>query len=126
MNSRRHSKFVRPQRALARLVSLILLSFIVHGTTVEAVHRHGTIRPVSETGQSVRDANSGDDGISAPSGCGACLICQLQQNFSTGHTNAFHVSPQPIATHHSTQVSALDISSSIVAPRSGRAPPVAS
>src|SRR6266513_1238354 len=80
---RPHSKSVRPQAAFARVLSFLLLSFIVYGTTVEAAHQHGNLfrgRDVAGS-TSVSNLGSGTTRSTNLSGCADCLICQLHQHF---------------------------------------------
>src|SRR6266403_2463769 len=70
--------------SFSRALSLLLLVFILWGTTIEAAHRHGSIVIKQETGSSsLFDARQANTRGSNLTGCGDCLICQLQHNFST-------------------------------------------
>lgn len=40
-------RLVKPRRAFARVLSSLLLGFIVYGTTVEAEHTHGSLTAAS-------------------------------------------------------------------------------
>jgi hypothetical protein len=120
-----HSKPVRPQSAFARVLSVLLLSFIVYGTTVEAAHKHGNPvrgRDVAASA-AVSDFGSGTLRSTNFSGCGDCLICQLQLQFSTTLiANPPTVVPASLRSHFFNLI-AVSVISRTDAPRRGRAPP---
>jgi hypothetical protein len=107
------------------VLSLLLLGFIVYGTTVEAAHTHGML-----TANSVARASN----FSGPAtdlkettrllGCGECLICQLHQNFSATVISV----PQSIGHtsfgSRSVNSTTLPVHSHTTTPRTGRAPPL--
>src|SRR5689334_24071558 len=68
---------------LKRGLGLLLVVFILFGTTVEAAHRHGVGALKSTGTASVINPNSGASTTStAQPGCNDCLLCQLHQNLS--------------------------------------------
>ena len=69
---------------ISRVLSALLLVFVLYGTTIEAAHRHGRILTSGSfsTTTASPTQNAGDVGSSRNS-CSECLICQLQQHFST-------------------------------------------
>lgn len=125
MNNERHLSLFRPHSALARVVSLLLLSFIVYGTTVEAAHTHsgGTVQPTAVESTNVSNLEKELSTTTNLSLCGDCLICQLHQQFSA---SVVEVPPSLLPsteslTHFSIVTSAFQ--SPTAAPRTGRAPP---
>jgi hypothetical protein len=117
---------VRAHGGIARLLSLLLLGFIVYGTTVEAAHTHGGML----TANSVAGASNFSDpatdlkGTTRLQGCGECLICQLHQNFS-----ATLISVPPSISHTSfgsrfVTSTTLPVHSQTTTSRTGRAPPL--
>jgi len=110
---------------LKRGLGLLLVVFILYGTTVEAAHRHGVITQ-SNSATSLTNPNAGGSGtFSTKPGCHDCLICQLHQNFSaTVISVKLNTAPLARVTHAQsfTPVSIRSIASS---PQSGRAPPQA-
>jgi len=125
VNIVRNSKAVRQHHAFTRLLSLLLLGFIVYGTTVEAAHTHGSR---AATGTVVGASNFSDPATDTRTttkqpGCGDCLICQLHQNFSA---TLISVPPSlvPLAVgSHFFNLAAVSVVSQTNAPRRGRAPP---
>ena len=125
VNRRPHSKLVRPHAAFARVLSFLLLSFIVYGTTVEAAHKHGNLVRRSDVpgAASVSDLGSGTIRTTKLSGCGDCLICQLHQYFSTTLiSRPPTVVPAPLRSRI-FNLTAVSVASRTDAPRRGRAPP---
>jgi hypothetical protein len=106
-----------------RWLGLLLIAFILYGTTVEAAHRHG--RVLSENGDVASLSHSEESGnpASSTSGCADCLICQLHQNFSTTLI-AFRLNDPPVQVlHTAATVVAPNLLSRIISPLAGRAPP---
>ena len=122
----RDSKLVRPHSAFARALSLVLLGFIVYGTTVEAAHTHGSLRAANTIvdASNISDPTTETKTTTKLTGCGDCLICQLHQGFST---TLISVPPSLVAgslrssVFNSTPASAH---SQVTSPRRGRAPPL--
>jgi hypothetical protein len=107
----------------SRWLGLLLIAFILYGTTVEAAHRHG--RVLSDRSDVTSLTHSDDSGnlTGNQTGCSDCLICQLHQNFSTTLI-AFRLNDPPTRIlHKTTAVLAPDLLSQIISPVAGRAPP---
>jgi hypothetical protein len=112
--------------ALTRALSVLLLTLIVYGTTVEAVHRHGSVGSKSTSTSSVSDSGSGKTQSLKLAGCNDCLICQLHQNFSSSLISIRSaITAVSVAVHYldSTRPSTHSRTN---APQPGRAPPQAS
>ncbi len=107
----------------SRWLNLLLVVFILYGTTVEAAHRHGRILP-SPTGASAQlDSEHSKNLGTTKTGCNDCLICQLHQNFTTTLI-ALRLNDPP--THLPQRVTTAvpqDLLSRIITPLGGRAPP---
>ncbi|HET6978625.1 MAG TPA: hypothetical protein VFI24_20000 [Pyrinomonadaceae bacterium] len=113
------------QSPLKRGIGLLLLIFIVYGTTVEAAHRHGRVVPPSTHGVAFEQTGSTTTSQTSQPGCSDCLICQLHQNFSA---TLISVKPdtQPVVSHtHTTPLNSVSLRSIACSPQSGRAPPQA-
>jgi hypothetical protein len=118
------SRFRTRSASFSRALTLLLVVFILYGTTVEAAHRHGRILPILEnSAASIIDPGLANNPAGGQIGCSDCLICQLHRNFSTTlitfrQTDApVHVRTQFLNTtlvgcHYKTN-----------APQKGRAPP---
>ena len=83
VTSRLTTRFKNQNAALMRIVSLLLVAFIFYGTTVEAAHCHRQVRTTTSQTSSLIDPSLAKNLTSGASSCTDCLICQLQQNFST-------------------------------------------
>ncbi|HEV7743754.1 MAG TPA: hypothetical protein VGO56_02045 [Pyrinomonadaceae bacterium] len=124
MNRESNSKLVRRHHVFSRVLSLLLLSFIVYGTTVEAAHTHGRPAANNVVGAAhFSDPTTETKTATKLTGCGDCLICQLHQNFSTTV-----ISVPPTVLSSSLRSRFLDLNSVAVhsqatTPRRGRAPP---
>jgi len=108
------------------VLSLLLLGFIVYGTTVEAAHTHGSLRAANTIvgASNISDPATETKTTTNLTGCGDCLICQLHQGFSTTLISV----PPSLGTSllrsgvfNSTPVSAH---SQVTTPQRGRAPPL--
>jgi hypothetical protein len=112
-------------RGFSGVLSLLLLGFIVYGTTVEAAHTHGMLTANSVAGASSLSGPDTDVKETTPLlGCGECLICQLHQNFS-----ATLISDPPSIGHtsfgsHFVNSTTAPVHSQTTRPRTGRAPPL--
>ncbi len=107
----------------SRWLGLLLIAFIFYGTTVEAVHRHGRVLAENGDVASLTHSEETSNPANATSGCDDCLICQLQQNFSTTLI-ALRLNDPPVQLHHKIiTVVAPDLLSRIISPLAGRAPP---
>ena len=80
---------------LKRWIGFALVVFILYGTTVEAVHRHGRIKPGSGA-DSVANSEHSSSPANSKTSCGDCLICQLHQNFNTTPV-AFRLVDPPVS-----------------------------
>jgi len=112
--------------AFTRWLSLLLVLFIVYGTTVEAAHRHGVVLPPTTSTAEHFDTEQSKDLASNKSGCSDCLICQLHQNFTTTLI-ALRLKQDP-PSHAPQQIATAapeDLLSQIISPQAGRAPPQA-
>src|ERR1044072_8215617 len=74
--------FQNQNAGLKRGIGLLLLIFIVYGTTVEAAHRHGGVVPAAHNHVAFEQTGSTSTTSNSQPGCSDCLICQLHQNFS--------------------------------------------
>ena len=120
-----HSKFVRKQSAFSRALSVLLLGFIVYGTTVEAAHTHGNLIAANSAAasSSFSDPATETKTNSNLLGCGDCLICQLHQSFSA---TIISVPPSVVPTALRSRIfnlTAVSVASETSAPPRGRAPP---
>jgi hypothetical protein len=107
----------------SRWLGLLLIAFIFYGTTVEAAHRHGRVLPENGDVAALTHSEETTNPTSSTSGCDDCLICQLQQNFSTTLI-ALRLNDPPVQIQHRpTTVVAPDLLSQIISPLAGRAPP---
>lgn len=107
----------------SRWLNLLLVVFILYGTTVEAAHRHGRILP-AHAGANAQLDNQHDKNLgNAKTGCNDCLICQLHQNFTTTLI-ALRLNDPPVQLPQRV-VSEVpqDLLSRITTPVAGRAPP---
>src|SRR5712691_625968 len=111
--------------AFPRALSIVLLAFIVCGTTVEAAHNHGNPLESNKVTSAAHFSDLATEsklGTSLP-GCSDCLICQLHQNFSA---TVISVSPSLaplIVTASFIQSHSLLASSQTIVTRTGRGPP---
>ena len=117
---------IRPlqfRAGISRWLGLLLVAFILYGTTVEAAHRHGRVLTDTSDVTSLTHSEKSGNLTGAKTGCGDCLICQLHQNFSTTLI-VFRLNDPPTRIlFQTTAVVAPDFLSQITSPLSGRAPP---
>ena len=114
--------FQNRSTAFTRWLGLLLVVFILYGTTVEAAHRHG--RVVSDNGTvSLADPDHSSSPVSGKSGCSDCLICQLHQNFSTTLIVFRLVDPPKQVLINIPNATPPDVLSPLIGPTAGRAPP---
>jgi hypothetical protein len=113
--------------SFARWLSLLLVVFILYGTTVEAAHRHGRVISAPTSTAPHVDNERSQNLNSNKTGCNDCLICQLHQNFATTliALRLKHDPPTRVPQRVTTIVP-QDLLSQIIRPLSGRAPPQAS
>ena len=111
---------------LKRGLGLLLVLFILFGTTVEAAHRHGLAAAQSNSVASVTNPNSGASSTSkAKPGCSDCLLCQLHQNLSATLISIKLTAAPLVRVTHAHKFDPVSISSTTYSPQSGRAPPQA-
>lgn len=119
--------FIRPLQfrdaGFSRWLGLLLIAFILYGTTVEAAHRHGRVLTENSDLTFVTHSEKSGNLTGALTGCGDCLICQLHQNFSTTLIAARLNDPPTCVLHKATAVVALHLLSRITSPLAGRGPP---
>src|SRR5260370_38766239 len=77
------SRFRTPSASFSRALTLLLVVFILYGTTVEAAHSHGRILPPENSAASMIDPALASNLAGGQIGCSDCLICQLHRNFSS-------------------------------------------
>lgn len=125
--TRPHLNTLSQRTAFSRVLSALLLVFVIYGTTIAAAHRHGRIlvSDDSTTHSVCDDQNAGTLGGGSPS-CAECLICQLQKHF---FASLITVRDDSLPTLTNTE-SCRSVSSIFLTrfntSTSGRAPPVAS
>jgi hypothetical protein len=122
----RNSKLVGRHHAFTRVLSFLLLGFIVYGTTVEAAHTHGNIAAANTIvgASNISDPATESKTTTNLTGCGDCLICQLHQGFST---TLISVPPSLVASSLRSRVfnsAPVSTYSQVTSPRRGRAPPL--
>lgn len=69
----------------SRVLSLLLLGFVVYGTTIAAAHRHGKVFDANSSGltASVSQPNGTSSLNGGQIGCNECVLCQFHQYSST-------------------------------------------
>lgn len=107
----------------SRWLNLLLVVFILYGTTVEAAHRHGRILPSHAHATARLDTEHNKNLGNAKSGCNDCLICQLHQNFTTTLIALRLTDPPVQIPQRVVSVVVEDLLSQIISPLAGRAPP---
>jgi len=108
----------------SRWLSLLLVTFILYGTTVEAAHRHGRILPSAPSSSHV-DNQQTKNLSSSRTGCSDCLICQLHQHLTTTLI-ALRLNDPPVQLpQRVAAVVPQELLSEIINPLSGRGPPQA-
>jgi len=111
--------------AFSRALAIVLLAFIVCGTTVEAAHNHSNrVDPnaISSAAHFSDPATESKLGTSLL-GCSDCLICQLHQQFSA---TVISVPPTIGPSSHSFRIfnlTTVSVHSQTATPQRGRAPP---
>jgi hypothetical protein len=119
---------LRRRASLARALSLLLLVFILYGTTIDAAHRHGRILNADGSKQSPSISQTyGPTTVGSwQFGCSECLICQLQKNFSATLIIVRVASSPPRTRLELLRPAATAFKSQTKATEKGRAPPFAS
>jgi hypothetical protein len=111
--------------AFSRGLGLLLLAFILYGTTVDAAHRHGQVLPlragadVTSLSHSEQPANP----AGKTTGCNDCLICQLHQNLNTTLITYRLVNPPQQLQLRVSITAVRDVFSQSGNAAAGRAPP---
>jgi hypothetical protein len=111
--------------AFPRALSILLLAFIICGTTVEAAHNHGNLAGSTQAQSAGHFSDPATEGAinTGSLNCSDCLICQLHQNFSTAVLSVTpNLAPLVISTRR-IQFHSLLASSQTSVTRTGRAPP---
>jgi len=107
----------------SRWLGVLLIAFILYGTTVEAAHRHGRVLSNKSDVTSVTNSERSGNLTGAQTGCGDCLICQLHQNLGTTLI-ALRLNDSPTRVlQRTTAVVLPHLLSRITTPVAGRAPP---
>ena len=115
--------FQNQAASLKRWLGLLLVVFILYGTTVEAAHRHGRTLPAGPGAASLVDTQHTNTPAGSKTTCSDCLICQLHQHFNTTLI-VFEVSDPPNqAGLKFTPAVPLDVFSQLTETTAGRAPP---
>ena len=122
--------FVNPLQfrnaGFARCLGLLLIAFILYGTTVEAAHRHGRVRSGSSDVASLTQSQQTTNPTGGRTSCGDCLICQLHQNFTTTLIALRLNDPPTQVLQSTTAIVVTHLLSRIISPAAGRAPPFVS
>jgi len=118
-------RFQNQSANLKRGLGLLLLIFIVYGTTVEAAHRHDRVAPAAHNAVAFEQTGSTSSTRTTQSGCSDCLICQLHQNFSAALISVKPIAEPLVRQTYTPQSDPVSISSTTHSSQSGRAPPQA-
>lgn len=118
---------IRPHQlrdaGFSRWLGVLLIAFILYGTTVEVAHRHGRVLSNKSDVTSFTHSERSGNLTGAQTGCGVCLICQLHQNLGTTLI-ALRLNDSPTRVlHRTTAVVAPHLLSRITSPLAGRGPP---
>lgn len=108
--------------ALARWLSLLLVAFILYGTTVEAAHRHGRVLSNHDVASLIQ-SDQPNSPVNSKTGCSDCLICQLHQNFATTLVAYGLVDPPAQLQFRFTTAVPPDVHFRLTGSAAGRAPP---
>ena len=107
----------------SRWLNLLLVVFILYGTTVEAAHRHGLVQPSSNSANAQFDNEHSKNLGNAKTGCNDCLLCQLHQNLTTTLI-ALRSDAPPVRLPQRVAIAVpQNLLSRIITPVAGRAPP---
>ena len=111
--------------AFPRALSILLLAFIICGTTVEAAHNHGNLTGSNKATSAAHFSDPATEGTvdTRSLNCNDCLICQLHQNFSATVLSLTPSLAPLVVTARFIQFHALLASSQTSVTRTGRAPP---
>jgi len=117
--------FQNQRASMKRGLGLLLLVFIVYGTTVEAAHRHGRVAQAAHSAVAFEQTGSTNTNTKTLPGCSDCLLCQLHQNFSDTLISVKPVAEPLVRQTFTPQSDPVSISSSNQSSQSDRAPPKA-
>jgi hypothetical protein len=111
--------------AFPRALSILLLAFIICGTTVEAAHNHGNLAGSNKPTSAAHFSDPATEGTVDTSSlnCNDCLICQLHQNFSTTVLSVPPSTGLSAAGFHIFNLTIVSVNSQTTTPQRGRAPP---
>ena len=119
--------FIRPLQfrdaGFSRWLGLLLIAFILYGTTLEAAHRHGRMLSDKSDVTSFTHSEKSGNLTGTQTGCSDCLICQLHQNLSTSLIALRQNDPPTRVLRPTTAVVDPHLLSRISSPAAGRAPP---
>lgn len=120
-----HFSFGR-HASFSRALSLLLLVFVLYGTTIAAAHRHGRIlNAEGGSAASVSQPNNSSTLNGGQLGCNQCALCQFHQHSSTALIT-IRISTTELNTHlEPTDAESIALKSETNAPQQGRAPPLA-
>ena len=107
----------------SRGLGLLLVVFILYGTTVEAAHRHGRILPAATGANAQLDNEQSKNLGTTKTGCNDCLICQLHQNLTTTLIALRSIDPPVQLPQRVVSIVPRDRRSQLITPLAGRAPP---
>lgn len=112
--------------AFSRVLSLLLLGFVVYGTTIGAAHRHGTVLDTdSSRTSSVSQPNGTSTLNGGQLGCNECVLCQFHQYSSTALITIRADSSEVQTCLELLQPEPISLKSQTSTPQKGRAPPLA-
>ena len=117
------ASFNKQSTTFSRWLGVLLVAFILYGTTVEAAHRHGRVLPSHANAGSQLDNQQTQNLSTSKTGCSDCLICQLHQGFSTTLIALRQDDPPAQQPHRFVSTVPRDRISRIISPDAGRAPP---
>ena len=115
---------VKADNSSRRVLSFLLLCLVFYGSTVQAVHKHGTTLPAQAEAVSVSTPAPEDSSTSGLQSCDDCLICQLQQSFSATLVTYRDLDTPAAQTVGFFEAGTKPASSFVTIRESGRAPPL--
>ena len=117
------ASFTKQRIRISRALSLLLVAFILFGTTIEAAHRHGRVLGQAPPTSFQVTPEKPDGSLKTNTSCTDCLICQLHQQFTATlipvrpDTTALNISVIRVRTDR------VSVESHKYTPQSNRAPP---
>jgi hypothetical protein len=119
------NKLIPVRAAFPRALSILLLAFIICGTTVEAAHNHGNLAGLNKATSAghFSDPATEESANTGSLNCSDCLICQLHQNFSAAVLSVTPNLAPLVITARFSHFHSLQASSQTNVTRTGRAPP---